>query len=319
MRVLLAFAVAALLLGGLAHWWAGPAQMAEEKSEAGNGSMAASAAGNTTAPEHEPAVPANPSPPSHSGSDALDTGTGTRHPGQVSSYADLLTKVGDPYWQQTPEGLSQRRVARFTCGIALQLDRKRLAKNPDEFRNDPSKQAQLAFLGRFCDGAIVEPREVIERDADALPHTDDVYRASGLIELAETDLPAAMTIAGDLLSKTRSGEALEMTMDFLLNRGARIDLGESLFSGNQARQSLRTAQSLAAQMASCQLTGQCGADSLRAWVGCEHAGLCRPGISLQTVWQRTYSPQIYEAAQEISNQLLRMRRTDAETTLSPGP
>jgi hypothetical protein len=247
------------------------------------------------------------------------TGAGTRHPGQVSSYAEMLDKRTDPYWHQTWDGVSLRRKAYSTCGIALQLDRKRLAKNPDEFRNDPSKQAQLAFLGRFCDGAIVEPREVIERDADALPHTDDVYRASGLIELAETDLPAAMTIAGDLLSKTRSGEALEMTMDFLLNRGARIDLGESLFSGSQARQSLRTAQSLAAQMASCQLSGQCGADSLRAWVGCEHAGLCRPGISLQTVWQRTYSPQIYEAAQEISNQLLRMRRADSGPAGTPGP
>jgi hypothetical protein len=228
-------------------------------------------------------------------------------PTSIKTYADIQRSRSDPYWR-TSDGLSLRRKARFSCLFGLQENMKRMAKNPDIFKNDKSRRLSNEFLEKFCRDVPVESSESIWADSQLLPHTDDVYRASGLNELAQTDPELAVKLALDLISRSKSGGAIEMAMDFLHLKNVNVGLGHENFSGGDAYRSLMRAQEIAAQMVSCDYSRLCGPDSLRAWVECVQPGVCQPGVSMQLIWQRSNSPQIYEAAIAIANQLRAMRR-----------
>lgn len=261
---------------------------------------------------------ANPMPPATEGSKtsapAGPIDGGQTRPDQtaidvtsIKSYAEILKDISHTYWR-TSDGLSLRRKARFSCLFSYQGDMKLQEKNPDIFKQDKSRLLSIAFLEKFCGDSQIESREAIEADSEMLPHSDDVYRASGLIELAETDRDLALTLALDLISRSKSGEAIEMAMDFLHHQKFGVGLGHENFSGGDAGLSLLRAQKVAAQMVSCDYSRMCGPDSLRAWVECVQPGVCQPGVSMQLIWQRSNSPQIYEGAVAIANQLRAMRK-----------
>lgn len=229
-------------------------------------------------------------------------------PASITSYAAIQESSGASFWR-TSDGLYLRRKARGSCLFGYQRDMKLQEKNPDVFKNDQSRRLSNEYLAKFCRGVPVESSESIRADSELLPHTDDVYRASGLSELAQTDPDLAVQLALDLISRSKSGGAIEMAMDFLHQKNVNVGLGHENFSGGDAHRYLLRAQEIAAQMVSCDYSRLCGPDSLRAWVECVHPGVCQPGVSMQLIWQRSNSPQIYEGAVAIANQLRAMRRT----------
>jgi len=227
---------------------------------------------------------------------------------QIRSYRQILETAGQKYWQ-TSEGLAFRRDAHGACSFGKKWVEDRVKESAGDPIRHQNVVAQLAFYKNFCDAPLESIIEIHDQIAQ-LDHSDDVYRASGLLELADTEPAAATKIAEDLIRRTKSGEALEMAFNYFHSTDGKVSIGigEKYFTGGNAQASFQSAQKVAVQMLSCEWSGRCGPDSLQAWRACSDPGLCAPGVSMALIWQRTLSSQIYEGALQIANELRQVRR-----------
>jgi hypothetical protein len=171
-----------------------------------------------------------------------------------------------------------------------------------------SDLSNLQFWEKYCD-APAEDISRLEGEWSKIDDSDDIVRASRLHEIASFDKALAFREAVSIVKSTRSGDALLLVHRFMEESGAVvIDLGETSARPLALRQQFPVMRQIAFQIVACELDRNCGPDSLAAWVNCAPHDLCQPGVSMQMIWQRSNSPQIYEGAMRMADRLRAMRR-----------
>lgn len=163
------------------------------------------------------------------------------------------------------------------------------------------------WLDHFCQSYSGDAGTYLQEMQD-LPASSELAQAQSLSSIAGTSSGRtdAITVAKQMVRSTAQPGVLKLAGDYLANTG-KWKVGADFAASAGAIVQLPKAQRLAVNMLTCRLSGGCGPGAWTTMFVCGGPHRCEPGITAYEVWRYTYSPQVYQLALKIEEQLLAER------------
>ncbi|MGB8633755.1 MAG: hypothetical protein WCD66_10790 [Rhodanobacteraceae bacterium] len=163
------------------------------------------------------------------------------------------------------------------------------------------------WLDHFCQSYSGDAENYLQEMND-LPASSELAQAQSLSSIAGTSSGKsdAITVARHMVRSTAQPAVLEIAGVYLANTG-KWKVGAEFAAASGATVQLPKAQRLAVKLLTCGLSGGCGPGAWTTMFVCGGAHRCSPGITAYEVWRYTYSPQVYQLALKIEEQLLAER------------
>lgn len=267
----------------------------------------------TKAPEHGPSAAAVGASGGNNGGESFPDGSEkTKAPagreGNLLGSAravDILSKNDSSF-----AGPGERAYVRMQ--IATLCDDALIKNPPQAARQNDDSGSHLDVRREFCQGSTAAMEQEQARLAE-LPADDPYVAAYGMAsELFDAGQPAgvgkkgAETIApvlGSIMLSERGGFEAVVAAEALQQVGyvdPRI-AGMAREAGwGLSQEQLAQAQVLATQIRACGRYGGCGPRQLQTMQACAQVGKCGSTDTAASIWRRTHSPAVYEAAQAIA-------------------
>ena len=176
-----------------------------------------------------------------------------------------------------------------------------------------SSKAVAAFTRKFCagySGTVSTEQAALASLPDDDPYqvtyglSAELFDAAGQGASGIQDADVIIKQLDEVMFSKGSGMASLMAAETLHQVGAvsskTIDFAKAHnLQLNQAE--LTEVQLLSTQMRVCRTYGGCGAEELLTMRLCSEQGRCAEGASMDAVWRRTVSPNVYSAAQRMTS------------------
>jgi hypothetical protein len=164
----------------------------------------------------------------------------------------------------------------------------------------------------FCQGSTVAMEQEQTRLAE-LPANDPYVAAYGMAsELFDSGQPNGVgtkgvetitPVLGSIMLSERAGFEAVVAAEALQQVGyvdPRVQGMARKAGWSLSQEQLAQAQVLATQIRACGRYGGCGPSQLQTMQACAQVGKCGATDTAESIWRRTHSPAIYEAAQTIA-------------------
>lgn len=166
-----------------------------------------------------------------------------------------------------------------------------------------------SFTKRFCKDFSGSSDEYLQQLYKASADSE-VKQAEALQEIARDEEGKKLAIdrAKGIIEESDEALAVQAAARYLAANSVSLFGTKYVESGADYPQ-LKAAQFLAAQMLACDLGGGCGSEGYYTMVGCASTNTCRPGITLEQVWQKEHSSILYDLARRIYGGLKETRKS----------